>query len=175
MPSELTTFTDRERVLIAQALEVERRKRRKVQLALAVAVLMLLMCGGAFAWWHDRQAQERRLLDERTRAEQLRIEARLTAEQQMKTEQARQGVRINLALAADLQKQGKFKEATVALDLAAQTATSGAPELLPEVERAMHEFSRAFQADDEASRAWFEARFGTPADRIAPPPREVKR
>src|SRR5262249_38268934 len=54
---------ERERA-VALAREAEQRKRRKVQLALAASVAALLLGGGAFGWWQDRQASERRLADE---------------------------------------------------------------------------------------------------------------
>jgi tetratricopeptide (TPR) repeat protein len=44
----------------AEARAAEQKKRRRVQLALAGAVLVLVAGGGAFAWWQDRQATERR-------------------------------------------------------------------------------------------------------------------
>jgi tetratricopeptide (TPR) repeat protein len=44
----------------AEARAVEQRKRRRVQVALVAAVALLLLAGGAFAWWQDRLAAERR-------------------------------------------------------------------------------------------------------------------
>ncbi len=44
----------------AEAEAREQRRRRRAQLALLAAVGLLLAAGGAFAWWQDRQAAERR-------------------------------------------------------------------------------------------------------------------
>src|SRR5262249_49425066 len=122
--NELTAYLDgvQERLQLAQreravtlARETEQRKRRRVQLILAATVGVLLLGCGAFAWWQDRQATERR------------------AEARHKEEQARQGVDANLKLATDLRKQYRFEAAKAALDQAAQMAAEGVPDRLAEV------------------------------------------
>jgi tetratricopeptide (TPR) repeat protein len=58
----------------AEAEAREQRKRRRVQLALAAALGLLLAAGGAFAWYSDRQAAERRIEEEvRARNERARL------------------------------------------------------------------------------------------------------
>jgi tetratricopeptide (TPR) repeat protein len=56
--------TERERA-VALVRAGEERKRRKVQLALAAALVGLLVGGGAFAFWHNEQAQVGRERDAR--------------------------------------------------------------------------------------------------------------
>jgi tetratricopeptide (TPR) repeat protein len=56
--------TERERA-VALVRVSEERKRRKVQLALAAALVGLLVGGGAFAFWHNEQAQVGRERDAR--------------------------------------------------------------------------------------------------------------
>jgi predicted ribosomally synthesized peptide with SipW-like signal peptide len=53
---------------LAELLAAERRKTRHLQIALAVVVGLLLLTGGAFAWWADRQAAERRAERDRVAA-----------------------------------------------------------------------------------------------------------
>src|SRR5262249_4585380 len=48
-----------------RANAVEQRRRRRTQLGLAAAVMLLVSMVGAFAWWQDKQAGERKLADER--------------------------------------------------------------------------------------------------------------
>lgn len=153
-------LTEREQALIARAIEVEQRKRRTVQLALAVAVLILVACGGAFAWWQDKQAQERRWVEERRKdeqrlldAERALIEVRLDTERRLKTEQARHTVAANLALASDLRKQHKFTQAAVAIEQAAQL-TDSTPELLPQVKEAQRDLALVARLDDIRYRKW---------------------
>ena len=60
----------------ARAAEVrvaEQRKRRKVQAALWLAFTALVVLAGAFAWWQDKQAAERR-------AEQARVDGERAAD-----------------------------------------------------------------------------------------------
>jgi tetratricopeptide (TPR) repeat protein len=139
----------------------EQRKRRKTQLALACAVLVLLAGGGAFAWWQDRQATDRKLSGERAEAERLRIdgdrkaaEARAEAEADFKARQARQGTNASLALAARLRGQHQFADAAGALAQAADLARSGAPELLPEVDQARSDLEFVEKLDDIRFRKW---------------------
>jgi tetratricopeptide (TPR) repeat protein/tRNA A-37 threonylcarbamoyl transferase component Bud32 len=103
----------------AEVRVVEQRKRARLRLALAVAVV-LVAAGAAFAWWIDRHAAER----------------------------ARQGVRGNLALAVELRKTYRFPEAEAALAQAADLALGGAPELVPEVERARANLALVVKLDD---------------------------
>jgi tetratricopeptide (TPR) repeat protein len=147
-----------------------------------VAVLLVLLASGAtaFAWWLDRQAGERRLAAERAEAERLRIdggrraaEARAEVEQEFKGRQARQGIASNLKLAEELRKGYQFKAAAEALNQAAALATSGAPELRAEVERAQRDLAFVVRLDDIRFRKWaFVAETGGKGDfnwRIAAP------
>jgi tetratricopeptide (TPR) repeat protein len=143
---------ERERA-VAVAREAEQRKRRRVQLALAVAVLLL--GGGAFAWYSDRQASERR------------------AEARNKEQQANQGVDAALNLVPDLRKQYKFQAAKKTLDQAALLAEEGAPDRLAEVEQASRDLAFVVQLDDIRYRKliWIAGEGGKGAynPKIAPP------
>ena len=121
----------------------EQRKRRKVQMALAASLLLLVVGGGAAALWQERQrSNEARLVGERD------------AEKRFKVEQARQGVRANLALATDLRKQYKFKATDAALVQAEELAKSGAPEMWAEIEQARSDLAFVVQLDDIRFRKW---------------------
>ncbi len=94
--------------------EEESRKRRRVQAALAGAVALLLFAGGAFAWWLDHQAEQRK-------AEALRRELE---DQQRKT--------ANAAAAAALLERGEgalrrddLETAALAIDQAKRLAVEG--------------------------------------------------
>ncbi len=170
---------ERERAA-AEAKAEEQRKRRRVQFALAAAVLLLVGAGAGFAWWHDKQATERQLADERAAGEQLRLdgerkaaEARADAEAEFKGRQARQGIDANLTLAADLRKQYKFKEADAALAQAADLAKGGAPERVADVEHARRDLAFVVKLDDIRFRKWVwigkEGGGGDFNTKIAPP------
>jgi len=143
----------------------EQRKRRRTQLLLAGVVVLLVCVAGAFAWWQDEEADQRRLADEQARSERQRIEAegkaaeaRLAgerdAEARNKTEQARRGVEADLKLAADLRLQHKFKAASAALSQAADLAKSGALELLSTVEQALRDLAFVEKLDGIRFRKW---------------------
>ena len=110
----------------------EQRKRRKVQLALAAAVGLILLVGCGFAWFADRRARER------DRA----------------AEQARRGAVAAHDLATDLLKQYKYEAARGALAHAAELAAAGAPELLPDIERAQNDLALAVEVDEIRYRKW---------------------
>jgi hypothetical protein len=151
MSNELDSpLTDRERALVARAVEVEQRKRRKVQLALAAAVMLLVAYGGAIAWWQDRQANEREL----AKAERI-----AEAERQFDGANNAWALQISLLLASDLQKECRFQEAEEMLADAAEFARKEVPSMLPRVERAQRELAEQKAKHDA---------------RIAPPPRAVK-
>ena len=57
--------------MAAEAKAFEQRKKRRVQLAVAAAIGLLVCAGGAFGWWEDRQARERRFEGDRLAAERL--------------------------------------------------------------------------------------------------------
>jgi serine/threonine-protein kinase len=63
---------------LGRARAEEKRKRARVQLALAGAVGLLLAAGGAFAWYSDRQAEQRKA--EREKEEELQRAEREGAE-----------------------------------------------------------------------------------------------
>lgn len=131
----------------AEVQSAEQRKRRKVQLALLGSLVLLMASGGAAAWWQAQQASERK-------AAEARLAGERDTEQRFKVEQARQGIRANLALATDLRKQYKFKFADAALVQAVELAKSGAPELLAEVEQARSDLAFVVQLDDIRYRNW---------------------
>jgi eukaryotic-like serine/threonine-protein kinase len=91
---------------VAVAREAEQRKRRKVQLALAAAVLGLLLCGGAFAWWRNAQAQAGRERDARNAA----------------------AVAALLGQAEEALKAGDAAKAAVALEAARKRSAEGGAE-----------------------------------------------
>ncbi len=102
---------ERERARV-QAEEL--RKRRRVQAALAGAVALLLFAGGAFAWWLDHQAEQRK-------AEALRRELE---DQQRKS--------ANAAAAAALLERGEgalrrddLETAALAIDQAKRLMAEG--------------------------------------------------
>jgi tetratricopeptide (TPR) repeat protein len=121
---------------VAVAREAEQRKRRRVQLALAGAVVLMLVGGGAFAWWQDRQATERK------------------AEARNKELLADQGVDAALKLVPGLRKEYKFKAAEAALAQAADLARGGAPHRLAEVEQARRDLAFVVRLDDIRYRKW---------------------
>jgi tetratricopeptide (TPR) repeat protein len=152
----------------AEARAAEQRNKRRVQLALAAAVGLLLAGAGGFAWYSDRQAGAQKLKEERAESDrradlqradagrkesEAKLKGEADAERRFKSEQARQGVRANSGLAADLRKQYKFKAADAALAQAAELA-KGAPELLPEVERARRDLAFVVRLDDIRYRKW---------------------
>jgi tetratricopeptide (TPR) repeat protein len=145
----------------AEVAVAEQRKRRQIQAALGLAFTSLVALGGAFAWWQDRQAGQRRMADAQASADYARAEgehkataARLNAEQRFRAEQARDAVRAGLALAADLRDQSKFRPARAALAQAAALATGSAPEMLPDIERAQHDLAFVERLDDIRYRKW---------------------
>jgi len=122
--------------------ETEQRKRRKVQVALAFTVLTLAAAGGAFAWWQQEQSNRR-----------LRDESLLKQEREFKDNQARQGVVASQALATNLRRRYRYKEAEAALAQAAELA-KGAVELAPVVEQARVDLAFVVQLDDIRYRKW---------------------
>jgi tetratricopeptide (TPR) repeat protein len=150
---------------VAEEKALEERKRRKVQLALAAAVGLLLLGGGAFGWYTDRQAEQRKrelaeIAAEQERADgvqraiQARLEGERDAEVRNKREQAQRGVTGGLQLAADLRKQYKFRAAETALNQALALARDGAPDVLPVVEQARKDLAFVIELDDIRYRKW---------------------
>lgn len=125
----------------------EQRKRRKVQLALAGMVLITAAGGAAVALWQQKQTADRK-------ANEARLAGERDSEARNKTEQARQGVAANLALADYLRRQYRFAVAGRVLTQAAEQAINGAPELLPQVERATRDLAIVVQLDDIRYRKW---------------------
>jgi len=153
----------------AELQAAEQRKRRRVQLALLATAMLLVGSIGAFTWWEDKQAADRRLQDQiaeskreaerqREAADRQTTEARLEGQrveaERIKAEQARDGVNAGLKLASDLRKQYKFKEADAALAQALKQAKSGAPERLGEVEQAQRDLAFVVKLDDIRFRKW---------------------
>ena len=93
----------------AEAEAREQRKRRRAQLALAAAVGLLVLGGGAFAWWQDRQAADRR-------AEEARLEGAARQERAVRDERARAGVEAALASLPELYRRFLFAQAGARLD-----------------------------------------------------------
>jgi tetratricopeptide (TPR) repeat protein len=101
----------------------------------------------------ERKAELQRV-DAARKEREAELKGEADAERRFKAEQARQGVKANLKLAADLREQYKFKEADTALVQAAALAKTGAPELLREVEQARADLAFVVQLDDIRFRKW---------------------
>ncbi len=130
----------------AEARSTEQRKRQQVQLALIGAILVIVAGLASFAWWQDHQSSKQKLADSERRS--------ADADARAKKEQAEQGVRTGLALATELRKKFKFKDAAGALAQALELARGSAPELLAEVERAQSDLAFAAQLDGIRYRKW---------------------
>lgn len=105
---------------VAEEKAAEQRKRRRVQAALGVAFTALVLLGGAFGWWQDRQAGERR-------AAQARVDGERTADRAAVESRARQAVVSAAALAAEQRDKFRFAEAALSLDQAAALVPPDAP------------------------------------------------
>ncbi len=153
----------------AEARSAEQRKRRRLERVTVALVAAFAITGGAVYQWFERREErrqraeevaetDRKLADERTRADRQSTEARLkgeaAAEARLKGEQARRGIDAGLKLATDLRKQYRFAAATAALAQAHELATSGAPERVAEIERARADLALAVRLDDIRYRKW---------------------
>ena len=109
----------------AEVRTAEQWKRRKVQAALGLAFTALVVLGGAFAWWQDRQAAERRAERDRDEADR-RAEAERGVNRAVEDAVAKfgraTGAERDLALWAEAR--------AAALQADARAAEAGAP---PEV------------------------------------------
>ena len=108
----------------------EQQKRRKLQGLLAVAGLLLAAAGGGFAWWSQKQADER----ERDRLTADAAQARLDSERRVEqakaeaaADRAAVGVETAVALAADLRRRYRYTEAKRVLDQAAGLLPADGP------------------------------------------------
>jgi Flp pilus assembly protein TadD len=125
----------------AEAEAREQRKRRRVQLALAAAVGLLAAGGGAFAWWRDREAADRR-------AEQARLAGERDGQKQLREERARAGVEAALARLPDLYPRGLWKQAEERLDEAdALLGPDGDPDLRGKVAAARRDTAFVVRLD----------------------------
>ena len=105
---------------VAEEKAAEQKKRRRVQAALGMAFTALVLLGGAFGWWQDRQAGERR-------AEQARVDGERAADRAAVESRARQAVQSAAALAAEQRDKYRFAEAALSLDQAAALVPQDAP------------------------------------------------
>lgn len=137
---------ERERA-VAVAREVEQRKRRRVQLALAVALIGLLLGGGMFAWWQDHQANMQK-------ASEARLAGERDAEERNRRNQAQQSIDANLTLAAQLRKEHRFEEASLALAQAERLARESKLDRVTEVEQAIKELAFVVELDRIRFRKW---------------------
>jgi eukaryotic-like serine/threonine-protein kinase len=147
---------------VARARAAEQRKRARVQLALALTVALLAGGAGAFAWWSDRQAEEKKLREAQHNAEQARLEAEqarseaerirvageLKAARERTEAEGRARVPGLIALATELRKQFRFKEARDALDQANAVATASTPDLVPTVQQALRDLALVAKLDE---------------------------
>jgi tetratricopeptide (TPR) repeat protein len=108
----------------AEVRSAEQRKRRRVQGALGLSFTGLVVLGGAFAWWQDRQAADRRA--EQARAQADRATERGTERAAVEA-RARQAVESAAALAGEMRDKYRFAEAALALDQAAALVPPDAP------------------------------------------------
>ena len=130
-------------------------RRNPLQLALAGSIVLLLLSGATFAWWQDRQINQRK------------------AEARNREQQANQGVDAALKLVPDLRKQYKFEAAKKTLEQAAVLAKGAAPDRLAEVQQALQDVAFVEQLDDIRYRKWLWIKdaggSGNFNDRIAAP------
>jgi tetratricopeptide (TPR) repeat protein len=103
----------------------EQRKRRKVQLALGLAIGLLATSAGAFAWWQEKQREEKRIQ-----------QAAFDAKQEAQGESARKQVAELLEQAASARRDYRFSAAERILDQAGEIAANLAPNLVPQVDQA---------------------------------------
>ncbi len=163
---------------VAEAREAEQRKRRKVQLALAVAIGLLVIGGGAFTWWDDKKASDRRTENARIEAERIGEQKAFEVERRLKSEQTRTGVTAGLQQAVALGKQYRFRDAAALLDTIGRLAESDAPDLLPTVVQANADLAFVRELDDirmkrstwiaeEGGKGHFDTAGAPPAYRVA--------
>jgi serine/threonine protein kinase len=109
----------------AELRALEQRKRRRVQLALAGALGLLLLGGGAFAWWQDRQANDRRTEAEKRERDMAERQAR-----------NRDALGDSLGRCEDALRAGDPETAALALaDVEKRLPEGGGEGLMPRVER----------------------------------------
>jgi tetratricopeptide (TPR) repeat protein len=132
----------------AAAREGERRKKRRVQAALAAAVGLIVLGGVLAGWREDRLATERRVEAELVEAERRVEREKADVERAFRERQARDGVTALIALAADLRRQSRFREARDTLAQAEQLLAGGAAaDLAPHVARAIDDLAFARELD----------------------------
>jgi tetratricopeptide (TPR) repeat protein len=103
----------------------EERKRRRVQLALAAAVGLLLLGGGAFGWWQDRQAAERKREQAEFAAEQARVETERAADERARRGRNAEAVAGLLGRCEDALGADDAEKAGLALEVAERRAAEG--------------------------------------------------
>ncbi len=148
---------ERDRAGAAVRAVEHRRQKRLQMLGIAVMAFVMTAVGGVHQWYERREDQRKAdqlRADERAEADRKAAAALLDAERRFKAEQARQGVRSGIALAADLRAQFKFAPAGAALAQAADLANGGPPESRAEVERARKDLALAVKLDDIRYRKW---------------------
>ena len=130
-----------------EARETEQRKRRKVQFALAVALGFLVIGGGAFAWWDEKRASDRRTENARIEAERAGEQKTFDLERRLKSEQTRTAVDAGLQQAVALRKQYRFRDAAALLETIGRLAASDATDPQPNVERAVADLAFVRELD----------------------------
>jgi tetratricopeptide (TPR) repeat protein len=109
----------------AEVRALEQRKRRQVQFALAGALGLLLLGGGAFAWWQDRQANDRRKEAEKQERDMAERRAR-----------NRDALGDSLGRCEDALRAGDHETAALALaDVEKRLPEGGGEGLMPRLER----------------------------------------
>jgi Flp pilus assembly protein TadD len=109
----------------AEVRACEGRKRRRVQLALAAAVGLLLLGGGAFGWWQDRQAAERKREQIEFAAEHARVEAERAADERARRERNAEAVGGLIGQCEDALRADDAEKAGLALEAAQRRAAEG--------------------------------------------------
>jgi tetratricopeptide (TPR) repeat protein len=139
----------------AELKTAEERTRRKVQIALVAVVALLLASVGGFAWWQDRQLNQRQ------------------AERAVRVQQIRDTAIPLLELASNLRNNGQYPQASAAIDRAAHLLKSGeVDDLLPRIDQARADldfvrdldaiFSNSYGARHSDEIRWLIDRSATP-------------
>jgi predicted ribosomally synthesized peptide with SipW-like signal peptide len=137
----------------AEAEAREQRKRRRMQLALAAALGLLLIGGGAFAWYSDRQATQRRIEEElRERDEKARLGRNAEA------------LAALVRQCEDALRADDSEKAALALEAAEKRAAEGgAEESQARLARCRADLALLRELDDIDSFRWARAETGQPA------------
>jgi tetratricopeptide (TPR) repeat protein len=143
----------------------EQRKRRRVQLALAGAVLLILAGGGAFAWWREAQAVERR-----SERESATLKALFEEQQRASAEAARHNRNADalsalLAVCETALRNGDADRAEVALtEMNLRVHEGGVASLTARLDRCREDFRALQDLDAIDTYRWTRVSIQRPND-----------